>query len=78
MKEAEVLEAALGMTKVHYWNLTGEFAQSPPPLQNYMLQWQFIQDQLCAYWINAELSGDPPTLFILGSWSGGLESWGYP
>lgn len=78
MTEAEALEAALEMTRVHYMNLTGNFAPSPPPFANYLTQWTFIQDQLSVYWISAGLSGGPPRLFILDPWTGGLGNWKYP
>lgn len=77
-KEVEALEAALGMTRVHYWNLTGEFAPSPPPFENYIIQWRFLQGHLNFHWIKAGLSGDPPSLFMLNPWGGELGDWKYP
>lgn len=73
----KVLEAALRMTRVHYMNPTGIFTPSPPSSRYYMTQWRFIQDQLNVHWITAGLSKDLK-LFILGSWSSGLENWKYP
>lgn len=74
----KVLEAALRMTRVHYMNLTGIFTLSPPSSGYNMAQWRFIQDQLNVPCITAGLSRDPLRLFILGSWSSGLENWKYP
>lgn len=78
IEEADALEAALGMSRVHFLNLTGTFAPSPPPFENYMTQWRFLQGQLNFHWISAGLSGNPPRLFILDPWSGRLEDWKYP
>ncbi|MCJ1462355.1 hypothetical protein MMC07_000955 [Pseudocyphellaria aurata] len=76
--EAEALEAAIGMSQVHFLNLTGTFAPSPPPFECYMRQWRFLQGELNYHWIRFGLSGDPPRLFILDPWSGRLEDWKYP
>lgn len=77
MKQAEILEAALEMTRVHYMSLTEKSAPSPPPFQNYMTQWRFLQDSLNVHWTSARLSGEPPELFILGEWHGALGNWKY-
>ncbi|MCJ1467045.1 hypothetical protein MMC07_005667 [Pseudocyphellaria aurata] len=77
MKQAEILEAALEMTRLHYMSLTDEPPPSSPPLQNYMTQWRFLQDSLNAYWTRVRFSGEPPKLFLLGKWHGGLGNWKY-
>lgn len=75
MKEAEVLEAALEMTRIHCMNLTGKFALSSPPFKGYMTQWQSVQDQLDAPWVIAGESGEPPNLFMLDPWTVDLGNW---
>lgn len=76
-KEAESIEKALSTTRAHYLQLTGEFAQSPLPSENYLTQWWFLQEQLKAYWAHNGRSGDPPKLFILHPWRGGLAGLEY-
>lgn len=76
MTEAQVIEAALEKTKSHYMDLTNDYiAPSPPPFENYMTQWRFFQDKLNKHWIRTRLQGDPPKLFLLGPWTGGLKNW---
>ncbi|MCJ1264621.1 hypothetical protein MMC22_004495 [Lobaria immixta] len=73
-EEAEIVEEALSMTRVHYLGLTGEFAPSPLPSDSYMTQWAYIQEQLDAHWVHNGRSGDPPKLYILDPWSYAHES----
>lgn len=76
-RECEIVECALGITKVHYWNVTGEDAPPLPFFDSYMYQWKFIQGQLNFHWAISGLSGEPPSLFILDPWSGGIGDWKY-
>ena len=76
LEEAQILQQALERTIQEYYELTGgQVPTHAPPEDNYFSQWYHYQSQFAIVWRQLGNTHEPPRLFGLGRWTGGIANW---